>query len=277
LLKQPAKSVSEGRDLTPENDFPVEDAAEQLAAKLFPRSNKKRKLFYRGLQEMYQAARNQDVLVIQSPGGWGNTHYQEGLQGWERSIVTGVTATIEKLGYSCIMRQYFRCDDALWGGKNWFREGDFFFFGKSFRACVLAEELKLIIENLPELRIIMVGASQGAAFNNMVTMQLGNTERIYSIELGTFFAHMRRRQLTKRNLAVDSNGLMSDPMCHRDLWKGTKAYFRAFVVWLKYRALGKKVKFTNCINTPGHEYQWEYPEVQGRITAFLTAVLGEKH
>ena len=106
---------------------------------------------------------------------------------------------------------------------------------------------------------------------------LGNIEQVYSIELGTFFAHMRRRQLTKRNLAIDSNGLMPDPMCHRDLWKGTKSYLRAFVVWTKYRAQGKKVKFTNCINTPGHEYQWEYPEVHGRITEFLTAVFGERH
>jgi hypothetical protein len=88
---------------------------------------------------------------------------------------------------------------------------------------------------------------------------------------------MRRRQLTTRNLAIDSNGLMRDPMCHRDLWKGTKAYFIAFVRWFKYKAQGNPQKFTNCINTPGHEYQWEYPEVHGRITEFLTAVFGEKH
>ena len=88
-----------------------------MAAKLFPHNSKKRKLFFSGLQEMYSAARNKDVLVIHSPGGWGNTHW-EGLQDWEKSIVTGVTATLEKLGYSCIMRQYFRSGDALWGGKK---------------------------------------------------------------------------------------------------------------------------------------------------------------
>ena len=277
MLKQRAKSVSEGRDLTPENDFPIEAAAERLAAKLFPHSKKKRALFVGGLRSLYSAAVNKDILIIHSPGGWGNSRFHEGLQDWEKSIVTGVTATLEKLGYSCIMRQYFRCGDALWGGKNWFREGQFFYFGKSFRAYVFAQELKLIVANLPKLKIVLVGASQGAAFNNKVMVHLGSAERIYSIELGTFFAHMRRRQLSKRNLAIDSNGLMPDPMCHRDLWKGTKAYFRAFVRWSKYRAEGKRVKFTNCINTPGHEYQWEYPEVNGRISAFLTAALGEKH
>jgi hypothetical protein len=121
-----------------------------------------------------------------------------------------------------------------------------------------------------------VGASQGAAFDNAVMTHLENAGSVYSIELGTFFAHMRRRILTQHNLAIDSNGLMSDPMCHRDLWKGTKSYFKAFVLWFKYEAHGKHVKFTDCINTPGHEYQWDYPEVHGRITKFLTNVLGEK-
>jgi hypothetical protein len=275
LLKQRTKSVSCEQNPAAEKAQPIIEAAGQLAAKLFPHNSKKRKLFFNHLQEMYSAALNRDILIIHSPGGWGNTHW-DGIQDWEKSIVTGVTATLEKLGYSCIMRQYFRACDPLWGGKSWFKEGQFFIFGKNHRAEVLAEELRFIRTNLPKLSIVLVGASQGAAFDNIVMVNLGNVEQVYSIELGTFFAHMGRRQLTKRNLAIDSNGLMRDPMCHRDLWKGTKSYFMAFVRWFKYKAQGKPVKFTNCINTPGHEYQWEYPEVCGRITGFLTAIFGEK-
>jgi len=37
------------------------------------------------------------------------------LLDWEKSVVTGVTATEKKLGYSSIMKQYFRSGDALWG------------------------------------------------------------------------------------------------------------------------------------------------------------------
>ena len=162
-------------------------------------------------------------------------------------------------------------------GEAGYGRARFFIFGTSYRAQVLAEELKFLTVNLPKLRIILVGASQGAAFDNMVMIKLGETNSVFSLELGTFFAHMRRRRLTKQNLAIDSNGLMKDPMCHRDLWKGTKSYFMAFVKWFKYKAQGTPMKFTQCINTPGHEYQWEYPEVHGRITEFLTAVFGEKH
>ena len=276
MLKQQTKSVNAGQDSITGKNQPTIEAAIQLAAKLFPHNRRKRKLFFENLQEMYSAARNKDVLVIHSPGGWGNARWED-IQGWEKSIVTGVTATLEKLGYSQTIKGDLRSGNALWGGKSWYKEAKFFLFGTNYRAQVLAAEIKFLTINLPKLRIILVGASQGAAFNNTVMVHLGNVERVYSIELGTFFAHMRRRQLTKRNLAIDSNGLMSDPMCHRDLWKGTKAYFMAFVRWFKYKAQGKPMKFTNCINTPGHEYQWEYPEVHGRITEFLTAVFGEKH
>ena len=275
MLKQPPKADTNAQGAT-EKPLPIVEAAGRLAAKLFPHNTKKRKLFFTGLQEMYSAARNKDVLVIHSPGGWGNARWED-IQGWEKSIVTGVTATLEKLGYSQTIKGYLRCGDALWGGRSWYKEAKYFLFGTNYRAQVLAEEIKFLTDNLPKLRIVLVGASQGAAFNNSVMVHLGNVERVYSIELGTFFAHMRRRQLTTRNLAIDSNGLMSDPMCHRDLWKGTKAYFMAFVRWFKYKAEGKPQKFTNCINTPGHEYQWEYPEVHGRITDLLTAVFGEKH
>ena len=276
MLKQQPKADANAQGVTTEKALPVVEAAGHLAAKLFPHSTKKRKVFFAGLQEMYSAARNKDVLVIHSPGGWGNAHWED-IQGWEKSIVTGVTAALEKLGYSQTIKGYLRCGDALWGGRSWYKEAKYFLFGTNYRAQVLAEEIKFLTVNLPKLRIILVGASQGAAFNNTVMVHLGNVERVYSIELGTFFAHMRRRQLTTRNLAIDSNGLMSDPMCHRDLWKGTKAYFMAFVRWFKYKAQGNPQKFTNCINTPGHEYQWEYPEVHGRITDFLTTAFGEKH
>jgi hypothetical protein len=273
LLKQQTKAASAIHDFTTEKAQPIMESANRLALKLFPHDRKKHEMFSIDIQELYSSARNKDILVIHSPGGWGNTRW-DGLLDWEKSIVTGVTAVIDKLGYSWIMKQYFRSGDALWGGKSVYREAQVFLFGVSYRAQVFAEELKFITVNLPKLRIVLVGASQGAAFNNMVMMKLGNVERVYSIELGTFFPHMSRRQLTNRNLAIDSNGLMRDPMCRRDLWTGTKSYFGAFVHWFRHKMQGHKIKFTNCINTPGHEYSWEYPEVQRRITEFLTAVFG---
>jgi hypothetical protein len=74
-LKQPPKADDSLRDITTEKALPIIEAAGQLAAKLFPHSSKKRKLFFNSLQEIYSAARNKDILVIHSPGGWGNAHW----------------------------------------------------------------------------------------------------------------------------------------------------------------------------------------------------------
>ena len=187
MLKQQTKADDSLQDLTTEKALPIIEAASQLAAKLFPHSNKKRKLFFNGLQEMYSAARNKDILIIHSPGGWGNAHWED-MQDWEKSIVTGVTATLEKLGYSQIMKAYFRSGDRLWGGRSWFKEGQFFLFGKNYRAYVLSKEIKFIIANLPELRIVLVGASQGAAFNNMVMINLGSTRTGLQYRVGNIFS-----------------------------------------------------------------------------------------
>ncbi|MBN1643924.1 MAG: hypothetical protein JW856_03815, partial [Dehalococcoidales bacterium] len=237
MLKQQAQVVKTAESPAAENEQSLHTGIEQLAERIFPRQRKKHKQLVAQLREMCAQAHDKDFLVIHSPGGWGNTRWEE-IQDWEQSIVTGVTATLEKLGYSCLIKQYFRSGDALWGRKNVSREARFFLTGVSYRAGVFAEELKFIVQNLPKLKVILVGASQGAAFNNAAMMKLENTERIYSIELGTFFSHMSRRKITEHTLAIDSNGSMSDPMCHRNLRIATKAYLGAFYRWFKFRSIG---------------------------------------
>lgn len=272
MLRQPPKPRKEAKPV-PTVPFPQKEI-ELLAQKFFKRSHSKREELISGFQTFFTKAIGKDFLIVHSPGGWGNTKW-EGLLEWEKSIVTGVTATLEKLGYSYSIVQYFRSGDGwLRHMRDILKESRFFITGVSPRAQVMSEVLKLLAKNLTELKVILVGASQGAAFNNAAMQFVGNQERIYSIELGTFFPHMSHRILTDRTIAIDSNGIMRDPMCNRDLWAGTRSYFKAFYRWIMYKIQGKPVKFTHCINTPGHEYQWEYPAVHTNITEFLTARFG---
>ena len=146
----------------------------------------------------------------------------------------------------------------------------------AFASWIAAEELKFISEHNDDLKILLIGASQGAAFSNAIMRHLNGVNKVYSIELGTFFPHVPRRVITERTLAIDNNGLMPDPMCHRNLWAGFQAYITAPFRWIKYRWQGKPQKFTYCINAPGHDYNWEYPEVRKKITDFLTANFGKR-
>jgi hypothetical protein len=258
------------------NELTLQTEANQLAQQLFGSHNKKCTRFASRLLDMCTKAQDKDFLLIHNPGGWGSTPLEHCLE-WERSIVEGVKFTIERLGYSSFVTQHFR------GGRSWWahlwdlrEQLRFFFKGRSTRTKILAAELKFITRHRDSLRVILVGASQGAAFGNTVMRQLDGLRRVYSIELGIVFAHMSRRVITERTLAIDSNGVVPDPMAHRDLSEGLKAYVTAPFRWLKYLLQRKPRKLSDCINVPGHEYNWEYPEVRKKIENFLETRFGVK-
>jgi len=253
-----------------------EEEISHLAQQFFGADVKKRASFTDRLWDTYTRAKGKDFLLIHNPGGWGCTPL-EGLLEWERSVVEGVSATIERLGYDHLLTQYFRSGSSSWA-HIWglVKEARFFIGGKSPEAEIMAAELRFITRHIKNLKVLLIAASQGAAFSNTVMRQLGESLPVYSIELGLFFPHMSRRVITERTLALDSNGLMPDPMSHRNLRAGLRAYVTAPYRWVKYQLQGKPQKFTYCINAPGHDYSWEYPEVKQRVTDFLTANFGTK-
>jgi hypothetical protein len=248
----------------------------QLADQIFGKDRKNRANFVSWLVDTCAKAEGKDFILIHNPGGWGCTPLADCLE-WERSIVEGISASLERLGYSYLLTQYFRSGRG-WKShmRNFKDEAVFFAKGKSNRAKVMAAELNFITSHLNALKIIMVGVSQGAAFSNAVMRQLGELRQVFSIELGIFFAHVNRRVVTDRTLAIDSNGVVPDPMVHRDLWIGFKAYITAPFRWAKYRLQGRPEKFTYCINAPGHDYNWKYPKVQHQIQEFLERNFGNK-
>jgi len=247
---------------------------DRLVGQFVTVGDKKRVQFVDWLWNAFGQARDKEFLLIHNPGGWGNTVFPECLD-WEKSIVTGVTDTMDELKRTWVLVQYFRSGNNFWRHMRDIRkEALFFFKGESFQARVLAAKLKFLTSHLRDLKIVLIGASQGAAFSNAVMRELDDSQPVYSIELGIFFPHMKRRLVTKKTLAIDSNGLMPDPMCNRDLWKGFKSYITAPYRWVEFRLRGEPKKFTYCINAPGHDYNWEYPEVQQRIVEFLTVNFG---
>jgi pimeloyl-ACP methyl ester carboxylesterase len=248
---------------------PEEDAGE-LAEQLFGEDAGKRAWFTGRLLDIYGRVRDRDFLLIHNPGGWGTTPIDELLQ-WERSIVEGVSTTIEKLGYSCQLVQYFRSGTGYREIIRDIREQMRFFEKK---AGIMAAELDFITRRLSNLRIIMIGVSQGAAFSNAVTQRLNGNSRIYDIELGIPFPYRSRRVITERTLALDSNGLMPDALMEWDVPTIVTTYLTAPFRWIKYRLQGKRIKYTYCINVPGHDYNWDYPEVQRQVEDFLDLNFG---
>jgi len=263
-------------NLTPQDNVALKAEADRLAEQLYKGDTRKRASFTSRLLDICARAKDKDFLLVHNPGGFGGTPIEELLQ-WERSVVDGISSTIERLGYKSLLTQHLRSDMGFWEHMRDMKDQICFFLkGKSSKVRVLVAELRFITRHLQALTVIMIGASQGAAFSNAVMRQLGEIDRVYSIELGIFFPHMPRRVITKRTLAIDSNGTMPDPMANRNLRIGFQAYLTAPWRWIKSRLEGKPQKFTYCINAPGHDYNWEYPDVQGKIIDFLNLNFGDK-
>lgn len=254
----------------------MREEAHHLAQQLFGNESQKCSDFTNGLLDICTRARGKDFLLIHNPGGWGSTDLEH-LLDWERSVVEGIGATIERQGYTRLLIQYFRNGESWWAHMRSIKEeARFLFTGKTFRAEVMAAKLKFITQHINNLKVILIGVSHGAAFSNVVMRQLDKLHQVYSIELGMLFAYMSRRVVTERTLTINSNGQIPDPLCHRNLKTASKAYATAPFRWIKYRLEGKQVKFAYCVNVPGHEYDWSYPEVQQQIVDFLGTNFGTK-
>lgn len=243
-----------------------------LAEQLFGDDSRKRTVFTNRLMDICSRASDKDVLVIHNPGGWGSTRLENLLQ-WERSIVEGVNATMVGLGYNCLLMQYFRSNTGWREIMKDIREQTRFFINK---ARIMAAELEFVTRHLDHLQVIMVGVSQGAAFSNAVLQRLNGLERVSSIELGLPFPYKSKRVISERTLALDGNGLMPDALMEWNVPTIIKTYLTAPFRWLKYKLQGKRVKFTYCINVPGHDYNWDYPEVQRQVADFLNLRFGKK-
>jgi hypothetical protein len=248
----------------------LREEAQEKAHQLFGNREEKVKAFTGRCLDTYTRAQGKDFLLIHNPGGWGNRVFEQCLE-WERSVVIGVGNTIEKMGYDHLMIQYLRSG---MGRQEWWQDvrDQLRFFAA--KAKIMATELELITRYLDNLKVILIGVSQGAAFANSVMRQLDGHSRVYSIELGMFFFHLSRRVITEQTLSMDSNGFEPDAAVRRDMLPVIRAYSAAPVRWIKLLLKGKPVRFTYCVNVRGHNYDWSYPEVQKQVTDFLLTKFG---
>jgi len=256
------------------NELMLQTEAKRVAEDLYGKRNGHSAHFTERLIGMVEEAGNKDFLVIHNPGGWGCSPLEQCLD-WERSIVEGVTNTVQRLGYSAAVMQHLRAGNSWWSHLRDLRDQERFFIrGRTRKARVLAAEVNFVTRCTDKLQVIMVGVSQGAAFSNAVMRQLGEAKRVYSIELGIVFAHVPRRVVTDHICAIDNNGICPDPMVRRDLLAGIKSYGAAPMIWLKCQLQRRPQRFTRCIHMPGHDYNWKYPAVRQRIEDFLSTAFG---
>jgi hypothetical protein len=251
-------------DITVVPESVAEDAME-MAMELYGDYHDKYVEFADQLLTAYVEARDKDFVLIYNSGGWG-TEIRQSSTGWNE-ICRGIETELDNLGYSSLILDYQRTAESTRGIVKEFVEVVSVYPSK---ARNLAGRVEFLTRNIPDLRIILAGESNGVIISDTVMDMLHDNPRVYSIQTGTPFWH--KRATLERTLALESNGMMVDTFSKGDIPTMLLASAKALVgISSEDEDPGRILYF---MRAPGHDYRWQYPDVYMRITDFLKQNFG---
>ncbi len=237
----------------------VEDAT-GLAKELFGDSQDKRDDFVNQLLATYLEAKDKDFVVIFNPGGWGWSLLEASPQ-WH-SIFTGIESVFDSKGYTSVWLNYQRTADNLAGCLNEFAA---LITDYTSEAQDLVSRVEFLTDNVPDLRVIIAGESNGTIIADSVMNILEDNPQVYSIQTGPPFWH--ETTVLDRTLVLTDNGIIPDSFNRGDfiamLWGTIKALFGIS------QPEDEAGNILYYVRAPGHDYQWRYPGVGSEITIFL--------
>jgi hypothetical protein len=243
----------------------VADDAVRLAGELFGDYGRNYENFVSQLLGTYLEARDKDVVMFFNSGGWG-WNQLEASPGWS-SIFNGIEGELTDLGYTTLLLDYQRTELTARGIIDEFVELMRVYPSKSE---ALAYRVEFLTRHIQDVKIIVTGESDGTVITDSVMNILRDNQRVYSIQTGPPFWH--QTMVKDRTLVMDDNGLYPDTFTRGEV---------ATMIWTSLQeAAGVPQPPENTgrvlffLRAPGHDYQWEYPEVNSQISDFLKTNLG---
>jgi len=249
----PASNVS---DVPPS----VAEEAVELAKELFGNNKAKYDDFVSQLLATYLEAKDKDLVVVFNAGGWGWSSIERSHQ-WQ-SIYHGMEAALVDMGCKSLWLNYERTAHNLLGCLN---EATAIVTDYSAKAQSLTRRVEFLVDNLPDLKVIIAGESEGAAMTGEAMKSLADNPQVYSIQTGPPFWHKNGK--LERTLVLTDNGIVPDAFSNGDIlamiWGTIKSLFG---LSQPEDASGYILYY---VRAPGHDYQWQYPGVGTVITNFL--------
>ncbi|UCD53990.1 MAG: hypothetical protein JSU76_03615, partial [Dehalococcoidia bacterium] len=176
----------------------IEDAT-GLAEELFGDCQDKCDDFENQLLATYLEAKDKDLVVVFNPGGWGWSLLEASSQ-WH-SIFTGMESVFDSRGYTSLWLSYQRTTDHLLGCLNEFAA---LITDYSSEAQGLVCRVQFLTDNLPDLRVIVAGESNGTVIADNVMNLLEDNPQVYSIQTGPPF--WQENAMLERTLVLTDNG-----------------------------------------------------------------------
>ena len=258
----------------------VERQAWQLTEEVIEAGIDVKEQFAAELLALYYEAKDCGFVVFCSSGGWGKKTLASDCQG--RSWLTGIEAKLTELGYTYCIVDGIRTGDGL---KEYLFEFKEHLAHYPSKAEQMAAKIDFLTQQIADIKILITGQSNGAAFASEVAEQLEDNPEVYSIQVGCPFWYEAPE--VSRSLVIDSGGVEVDALARSDIVTLLKAN------WLKLFIIGHAPSFTPFdwlvtkaflifglqdynlgLEAPGHEYMWEYPGVGPVIGTFLVENFG---
>jgi hypothetical protein len=217
------------------------------------------------LLAVYSEARDKDFVIMFNPGGWG-WNLVEDSPGWW-SIFGGIESELEGLSYTSLKLNYLRAVDSFRGRLDAARE---LISGYREKAEDLACRVDFLTAYLPDLRVILTGESTGTVITDSAMEILEDNPRVYSIQTGPPFWH--QTAMLERTLVITDNGITADSFSAGDFFDIILGYLKKWFGLLEPEDdFGTSPHY---VAAPGHDYWWQYPEVNSQITDFLRQNFG---
>jgi hypothetical protein len=260
----PAKASEMGKhEILAIDDFSgipqdVIDDAQKRAEALFEENEERQSDFTRQVLALYREAKEIDVLVIVNSGGWGWAAIAESN---EKELAPGIDGVLTGLGNSTLWIDYLRTDKNFYGAVGEFMMA---MSTNPARAEELAARTSFLTDNLPGLKVILLGISNGCTICSGAMPLLEDNEQVFSIQLGP--PVWNNNSNLERVLLLRTNGTIPDSFSHGDLVTIFRANIEA--------ACGISQEYEGdillYIGAPGHDYNWKYDWLKLQIGNFLS-------
>ena len=261
---KPAKASEMGQhEILKTNDYSdipqlvIDDAASK-AVTLFGKNDAKCADFTSQVLALYKEAREKDVLVIVNSGGWGWSAIAESN---EKELAPGIDGILTGLGNSTLWIDYFRTDNSFYGAVGEFMMA---LSTNPARGHELAARTAFLTDNLPDLKVILLGISNGCTICSGAMPLLEDNEQVYSIQLGP--PVWNDDSDIQRVLLLRTNGTIPDSFSHGDMITIFRANLEA-TCGISPQHEGDILLY---IGSPGHDYDWKYDWLKEQINNFLT-------
>jgi len=243
----------------------VVDDANRLAKEICTNAEEEYDDFVCQLLATYLEAKGKDFIMIFNPGGLGWNLLEDSPQ-WD-SIFTGIQSELDNLGYTSLLLDYRRTINTLAGR---FDELMSMVSLYPLKAKDLAGRVEFLTNNIPDLKVIIAGESNGAVIADTVMSILRDNTQVYSIQTGPPFWY--KNNVLDRTLVLKSGGIIPDAFSQGDFLTIIRANMEALFGFSQPEDTSGRILI--YIGSPGHEYWWEYPEVRSQIANFLEQNFG---